>query len=197
MLVLRLTSDDSLRGVETDDGFEIGTFSTGTLFLMIFCAVFGALTGVVYVAIRWVLPARYRVPVAAMLGALVGGALILHGDGIDFHVLEPRWLAIAMFIVIPGITTAAVAWLVERWDAWWFVNRRRTALMAAPLILPFFLIGLAIAAVAVVPILTFGSQSDRIRSAVHRFGPLLGRAALLVVASLGGWAVVNDVTAIL
>ncbi len=197
MLILRLTSDDRLRGLETDDGFRIGEFGVGTIFLMVFCAFFGALTGVVYVAARWVLPARFRVPVAAVLGALVGGAMILHGDGIDFRVLEPRTLAIAMFIVVPGVTTAAIASLVERWDGWWFTSRTRTALMSAPLLVPLFLIGVAIAAVAAVPVVVVGSHNDRVRSVIQRHGPPLGRAALLIVASFGGWALLNDVDAIL
>jgi hypothetical protein len=34
MLILRLTSDPSLHGLETDDGFTIGIVSTSTLFLV-------------------------------------------------------------------------------------------------------------------------------------------------------------------
>ncbi len=197
MFVLRLTSDDRLSGAETDDGFEIGVISGGTLFLMIFCAFLGAVTGLAYVAVRWVLPARWRIIIAALFGALTGGAMILHGDGIDFVVLKPLSLAVAMFIVVPALTTAAIAWLIERWRVWWWVNVKRTVIASAPLAFPFMLIGLGIALVTVVPIVAISVQNDRVRSAGQRFGQPLVRAALLVVASLSAWALANDITAIL
>lgn len=199
MFVLRLTSDDSLHGRETDDGFTIGSFSSSTLFLMFFCAFFGAIAGVVYVIGRWSLPARYRIAAAALVGALLGGAMILNADGIDFQLLEPQILAVAMFIVIPGATMAAIAWLVERWNGWWFLNVKRTVLMMIPLIFPLVPIGIGLAAVSLVavPALTGAAQSERLRSIVRRYGPRLGQATLVVVASLSSWALANDVTAIL
>ena len=199
MFVLRLTSDDSLHGRQSDHDFTIGSFSSGTLFLMFFCAFFGAIAGVVYVIGRWSLPARYRIGAAALVGALLGGAMILNADGIDFRLLEPQILAVAMFIVIPGATTAAIAWLVERWNGWWFLNVKRTVLLLIPLIFPLFPIGLGIAAVSLVavPALTGAAESERLRSILHRYGPRLGQATLVVVASLSLLALTNDMTAIL
>ncbi len=45
MLLLRLTSDPTLRGVQTDDGFTIGRFSAETLFLLGVTAGLGILGG--------------------------------------------------------------------------------------------------------------------------------------------------------
>jgi hypothetical protein len=42
MFILRLTSSDSLHGVETDDGFTIGSFTGATVFLVIATAFLGA-----------------------------------------------------------------------------------------------------------------------------------------------------------
>ena len=56
----------------------------------------------------------------------LGGSAILHADGIDFRVLEPRLLSVAMFIAIPAAGAALMAVLVERRRAWWWIDRRRT-----------------------------------------------------------------------
>ena len=52
MLMLRLTSDPTLRGLETDDGFVIGRFSGDTVFLLILTA-FGSGFTWGSAAIRW------------------------------------------------------------------------------------------------------------------------------------------------
>jgi hypothetical protein len=114
MLALRLTSDPSLRGMETDDGFVIGEFTDGTGFLILFTAFLGVLGGMFYLAIRSWLPPRSRKVVMAVLGATVGGALVVHPDGIDFTLLEPLWLAVAMFVALPSLYGLALSALAER-----------------------------------------------------------------------------------
>ena len=56
MLLLRLTSDPSLHGRLTDDGFTIGVVTFGTLFLLVLTTVGGATGGAAYLAIRSWLP---------------------------------------------------------------------------------------------------------------------------------------------
>lgn len=56
MFLLRLTSDDSLRGIETDDGFIIGRFSGDTVFLLGAGAFVGAFGGLIYLGLREWLP---------------------------------------------------------------------------------------------------------------------------------------------
>jgi hypothetical protein len=127
----------------------------------------------------------------------VGGSALLHADGIDFNLLEPTGLAVAMFVVIPAAGAALMAVWVERWDEWWFARPGRTivavvpALILVPLILPVL-----VAAAAVVLVST-AAQSVRIRAAVRVVGPLVGRAALAIVAALSSWALFNDITEIL
>ena len=108
MLILRLTSDPSLHGVETDDGFIIGQISTDSFFLIGLGAVSGLIGAVAYFIFRVWVPERWRAPVTAVLFGTVGGALIIKPGGIDFTALEPLWLAIALFIIVP----AAQGWLI-------------------------------------------------------------------------------------
>ena len=58
MLVLRLTSDSSLRGAKTDDGFTMGILSTQTLFLLGVTSARGILGGLVYLIVRGWFPPR-------------------------------------------------------------------------------------------------------------------------------------------
>ena len=39
----------------------------------------------------------------------------MNDDGIDFTVLEPALLAVALFVALPAAGAAATALLVERW----------------------------------------------------------------------------------
>src|SRR6266511_532645 len=60
MLVLRVTSDDSLHGMETDDDFTIGSFTGATVFLELLTLFAGAVGGLIYIGVREWLPARWR-----------------------------------------------------------------------------------------------------------------------------------------
>ena len=106
-----------------------------------------------------------------IVGAALGGSAILHADGIDFRVLEPRLLSVVMFIAIPAAGAALIAVLVERRRAWWWVDRRRTIVACVPLILPmlFFVLPLIVAAILLV--LSVAATSAHVR----RVGP--GRRA--------------------
>src|SRR2546423_12797727 len=77
MLLLRLTSDPALRGVQTDDGFTIGVVSGQTLFLLGVTAGLGIAGGVFYLIVRDWLPDRGRVVMMSIFFGLVGGAGLL------------------------------------------------------------------------------------------------------------------------
>ena len=68
MFVLRVTSDPSLHGVKTDDGFIIGRFSAETLFLLLATAALGVLGGILYLGVRRWLPERQRAALAGVFG---------------------------------------------------------------------------------------------------------------------------------
>src|SRR5688572_30073369 len=77
MFILRLTSDPSLRGRETDDGFIIGSFTSDTGFLVLLTTAIGLLAGVAYLSLRGFMPVRHRILITAGLGAAFGGAVII------------------------------------------------------------------------------------------------------------------------
>lgn len=117
MRVLFLTSSDSVRGVTSDDGFEIGRISGDTIFLVISMSFLGAILGAAYGLFRvliqgpiWMVSAG----MAAALGAGAGGGLIVSADGIDFRFLDPLWLAIGLFIFLPAAWAATVVLATER-----------------------------------------------------------------------------------
>jgi hypothetical protein len=115
MRVLFLTSDDSVRGVESDSGFEIGTFSLETVFLFVFVAIIGAIIGLFGGLLRMstVGPTWLVASGVGLSNAAFFGALLVTPDGLDFRVLEPVWLAIALFVALPGFWGATVVALAE------------------------------------------------------------------------------------
>lgn len=153
MLVLRTQSPEA-RGVVSDDGFEIGRVSFDSLNLLAFGASAGALFGVLYVALRTAVPPRLRIALATLIAGAAGGAAFIRPDGADLRILEPTWLALAGFVLLPALCAAITATLVERWSgiAAWSPPRRRMlafapAALAAPA-LPMILIGGGAALVA-------------------------------------------------
>jgi hypothetical protein len=114
MLILRLTSSPTLHGLETDDGFTIGRVSGETGFLLTLTAVIGAIGGLAYLAVRAWVPARWRPAVSGLAAGAIGGASILRPDGLDFVLLEPLPLAVAMFVAIPAAFGVVVSVRIER-----------------------------------------------------------------------------------
>jgi len=113
MFLLRLTSDPSLHGLETDDGFVIGSFTGSTIFLLALCTAGGVLGGLFYLLIRSWLPRPYRVVVMAIFVGAAGGATVIKPDGIDFTLVEPHVLSIVLFIALPALYGYAVSVLTE------------------------------------------------------------------------------------
>jgi hypothetical protein len=117
MRVLVLTSDERVRGVTSDDGFEIGAISFSTLALLIGAGAAGGFLGSFYGLFRmllqgplWLLSAGMFV----MVGAAAGGGLVVNADGIDFRLLKPLWLAVVMFVALPAFWGATVSVATER-----------------------------------------------------------------------------------
>jgi hypothetical protein len=137
MGVLRVTSDPSLTGRVTDDGFKIGIVSGSTLFLVLFCGALGLIGGLLYLVIRGWLPNAHRGVYAAIVGGAVGGALVIKPDGIDFTLVEPLALSIPMFIALPALYGWSVSAVTER-----LLTRKESSLGAAAAFLP--LLGLAL-----------------------------------------------------
>lgn len=114
MLVLRYTSGDVVVGLRSDDGFRIGQFTGETLFLLGVTAFLGVAGALVYSAGRGWVQRAWRPAVWGALCGLVIGADIVGTDGIDFSLLSPLPLAIALFVAIPALYGVVVSWWVER-----------------------------------------------------------------------------------
>jgi hypothetical protein len=114
MLLLRLTTGTEIDGLESDDGFTMGSFTSATLFLVGLTSFVGAFLGIVYSFVRGWLPERTRRIATATFFGLVGGAAIIHPGGVDFTALRPRWLAIALFVLLPGLFGFALSATVDR-----------------------------------------------------------------------------------
>lgn len=104
MFVLRLTSDHSVRGIQSDDGFTIGRFDPlSTMNLLFVTTIMGAIVGLIVIAGRPFLPRRGMPLAWGLAGAITGGAILINKDGVDFTLLEPHLLAVSLFIAIPAL----------------------------------------------------------------------------------------------
>lgn len=200
MLILRLTSPASVRGVTSDDGFEIGRVTLGgTYNLLMLGAAVGVIGAVAYCAVRpWLLGPRWfrRVTVASASGAVVG-SLLIHEDGIDFHVLEPLWLAIGLFVALPAMFGASIAVAVDRvaamqepvgWRSW---VPPLVFVVLFPLVLPV----VAVAAVVTAAGGLLYRGVDRV-GVVPRSATIVVRSVWLVIAVLGVVALAADIRAL-
>jgi hypothetical protein len=195
MLVLRLTSSDALRGMLTDDEFEIGAITAATFFLLGLAAAVGGVAGAIYGAARPFLPVR-RVAVAAAVGGLVGGAAIIRPGGVDFGLLDPLVLAVAMFVAIPAAGGAGIAALGERWVAsgWWGRDRLRTALTFVPAIPMVVLAPMALPVAVLTALGVLARRRGLDRDVRVR---VAAAAVVTVVCALAAVALVGDVAEII
>jgi hypothetical protein len=133
MRLLLLTTGPHVRGLVSDDGFRIGQFGLAeTAGLVFLGTVVGVLGAFVYLAVRPSLlgPTWLRRLGCAIGGGAVVGAMLVHTDGVDFTVLQPRWFAIALFVALPAGFAVLVAIAVDRATApgsWFHTARLWTA----------------------------------------------------------------------
>lgn len=151
MLLARLNPDAT--GVTSDDEFTIGQFTVvSTLNLLVVATVLGVVGAGVYALVRGLRsgPRWFEVLTIAIGPAVVVGALIVHADGVDFRLLKPTWLAIGLFVAIPGVYAATLTLVAEHWlrqERWWAKAPLRLALAPIILWLPAApLLGLLVAA---------------------------------------------------
>ncbi len=109
MFLLRVTSGSDVVGIKSDDGFIIGRFTSSTIPLVLGLAVGSAVVlGPLFALVRLWLSAAWRVPILTLYCGLVGGALLVHREGVDFTVLSPPALAVGLFVAIPAAFGAAL-----------------------------------------------------------------------------------------
>lgn len=111
MFILRVTSDDRVNGIQSDDDFTIGQISSASIFLILATTLVGTLLAFGYLLVRRWLPEGRRPLQAALFFGLIGGAAVIKPEGVDFTLLSPLWLAVALFVALP----AAYGWLMASW----------------------------------------------------------------------------------
>ena len=203
MFVLRITSPDRVHGVRSDDDFVIGKVTIGgTYNLLQIGAAVGIIGAGAYMLVApWLIgPVWFRRLTTGLASAVVAGSMLVHDKGIDFHVLQPTWLAIGLFVALPGLFGIAIAAAVDavrRPDTWTARGRRRWALVIVSV--TCFPATLLIVMVAVV-VTAFG---EVLRAAgvlrIVRGLPahaLVIRSLWLLIAVAGLIALINDITAI-
>jgi hypothetical protein len=195
MFGLRLTSSDAVLGVTTDDGFEIGQFTTATLFLLTVTAGLGGATGATYFVVRRALPKRGRVLLWAAVVGLFIGADLLKPQSLDFTLLSPQSFAVASFILLPAVAAFLIAFVLERLlvlEPW--SSRRLTGVLA--------LGALPLAPVLPVLLVLFGATLLlQRRPRLHTMALRLARVAvpllLVVLAAISGDELWRDTREIL
>ena len=136
MLLARLNPEAT--GVISDDGFRIGQFTAASLSLLIISTLVGVLGGGIYLALHALMigPRWFQLLSISIGAAIVVGAVLVHSAGVDFTVLQPVWLAVALFVAIPAVYAASLTILTD----WWLnvtehPSWRRRVLFTAALVL--------------------------------------------------------------
>ena len=203
MYVLRLTSPESVRGVTSDDGFTIGRVTlSGTYSLLVVGAAVGLIgAGAYRLVAPWLLgPVWFRRLTTGLGSAAVVGGMLVHPDGVDFRLLKPMWLAIGLFVLLPGLFGIAIGPVLDAVKAptsWTRKGRRAwllpVALLASfPMLAPLLAVEVAVAAIMLQAAHQAQVQSIGTKPS-YRFAV---RAVWLGIATLGLGGLVGDINAL-
>jgi hypothetical protein len=195
-LLARLNPDAA--GMQSDDDFTIGQFTGATFNLLFVTTLIGIVGGAIYFVLRGLMvgPRWFQVLSVSVGPAVVVGSQLVHTDGVDFTLLDPPLLAIAMFVLIPGTYAALLTVLAERWlrdDGFFATAPTRVAVL--PLLLWAFIAPALIA-------LALGLAAYEAVRRTHRGSAVLAwpawrnvaRAALTVVFAVALVSLVQDTT---
>lgn len=199
MLLARLSPETA--GVRSDDDFVIGQLTlSGTLNLLAVVTFIGVLGGGIYLVARGLMigPRWFQVLSISLGPAVVVGAMLVHPEGVDFTLLRPTWLAIGLFVAIPGLYAALLTVLAERWlrpDGRFLQAPRLVAV--APLILwlplaPVLLVGV----LGGVAVQLLRRQPGSRALLEHPWVPWLVRLSLVLIFAFSLTDLVRDVAAL-
>ena len=199
MFILRVTSDESVIGIQSDDDFTIGQISSDSIFLILATTLVGTLLAFGYLLVRRWLPEGRRPGQAAIFFGLVGGAAVIKPEGVDFNFLDPLWLAIALFVALPAIYGCFMAWLVESLIARpGHLRKARVAGIIGFVVVGFFgLLGAIIAVVGFVLVLIGRRWPAAAAAVTHPVPTWIIRFVLMVVAGISLQELLIDASEIL
>lgn len=199
MLLARLAPETS--GIRSDDDFVIGQLTlSGTLNLVVTGTFLGVLGGGIYLVLRSLMigPRWFQILSISLGPAVVAGAMLVHTDGVDFTLLRPAWLAIALFVAIPGLYAVLLTVLCERWlrpDGGFLQVGRLAAFVPLILWLPLAPLVL-IVALAWFVVETLRRQSATRALVESPLIPWLSRLGLTVLFTLSLVELVSDTAAL-
>jgi hypothetical protein len=203
MFILRLTSPVGVIGVTSDDGFVIGRFTlSGTYNLLVLGAGVGIIGAAAYTMVSpWLLgPLWFRRFTTGAASAAVGGSMLLHADGVDFTLLGPTWLAITLFVALPGLFGLLIGPVVDRVAGPGFWTARGVWRWLLPILLvawfPQSLPVFGVTAVVLAAWMVLRSTGPVQRLRATRGYALAVRAVWLSIALAGLVAVIGDVRGI-
>lgn len=197
MRVMAVTSSAAVQGTETEFGATVGEISLGgTLFLLILGTVLGGAGGLMFMAIRGLLPWRGRAAGLAfgLLLLAAFGRLIIDPNNFDFDVLDPASLAVAMFAAIFVVYGLLLVPLLERLEP--AIRRAPTWLwfpLLAITLLPLLLTGLGGLILVAALLIGFGVAGfgGWKRLAQSSAAVMAARSVLGLIFVLGGWSVLR------
>ena len=202
MFLLRLTSPDHVIGLESDDGFTIGQFTVLTYNLLNLGGAIGIIGAAACVAVApWLVgPRWFRLSTVGLTAAALVGSMVIIPDGVDFQVLGPTWLAVALFTVLPFVAGVVLMLAVDRQataDTWSTRTKLRRWVTPAALlvVVPFSIFVFLVVAVVVAVLLPI-----RRHFLVPLSSSVLGtntvRAAFLTIPLLSFVAIADDFRAL-
>ncbi|MGH2751571.1 MAG: hypothetical protein ACRDJV_15705 [Actinomycetota bacterium] len=189
MRILALTSPDA-GGATTEAGATVGDISAGgTLFLLLAGTALGLGGGLAYIAVRRWLPRRATGVVFGLLLLALSGRPLVHPDNVDFIILEPAWLGIALFASLPILFGLLVVPLQARLEPLFTAERSRlwTVVVVGAGLLPLALGGpVALVLAVLVALGLIMARSEGLRDAWNA-PPVdtLGRVLLTILGLFG------------
>ena len=117
VMLLLASMNPAAAGVRSDDGFVMGQFTlSGSAQLAGAGAQIGAIAAFLYVAVRALMigPGWFRLLSISVGPGVVVGSLLVHTNGVDFTLLEPTWLTIGSFVLLPVVFCTALHLLAEK-----------------------------------------------------------------------------------
>jgi len=117
VMLLLASMNPVAAGVRSDDGFVMGQFTlSGSAQLAGAGGQIGAIAAFLYIALRGLMigPPWFRLLSISVGPGVVVGSLLVHTDGVDFTLLEPIWLTIGSFVLIPVVFCAALHLVAEK-----------------------------------------------------------------------------------
>ena len=143
----------------------------------------------------------FRRLTTGLAAAVVAGSMLVHADGIDFTILKPTWLAIGLFVALPGLFGALIGSSVDavrRTDSWTSRGRRRWVLAlicVACFPATLFLLVIAVDRRGRVGRSRRRRDSSRCVRRIPAYGFVI-RSLWMLVAVAGLVALVNDINAL-